>query len=359
MQRATPTDTTRRLGFILVPNFSMIAFTSAIEPFRLANYASGRDLYSWTLYSPDGAAVRGSNGVAVGVDARASEARGLDMVFVCGGNGIQGYDHRDSIAAIRRLASFGTALGALCTGTYVLAKAGLLTGYRSTIHWVYHAGLVTEFPDLDVSQELFEIDRNRFTCAGGLAAADLALSLVARERGERLAAQVTDLLIHDRLREAGERQRMALRARTGIAHPRLLGVLELMERNIEEPLSVDALAAAAGLSHRQLERLFAKYCGASPTRHYLKVRLQRARELLRQTSMPILSVGLACGFGTASHFSKSYLDHFGYPPSAERKPDRVETRAIDALPRRARGGRRPEPAAPIDERPPEGTHADP
>jgi AraC family transcriptional regulator, glycine betaine-responsive activator len=356
MDRPFPTGATRRIGFVLVPNFSMIAFTSAIEPFRLANYATGRDLYRWTLYSADGAPVMGSNNVAVGVDARAAEARDLDVVFVCGGNGIQRYDHREAIAAVRRLSSFGTALGALCTGSYVLARAGLLTGYRSTIHWVYHAGLVSEFPELEVSQEIFEIDRNRYTCAGGMAAADLALSLVAREQGMRVAAQVTDLLIHDRLREAGERQRMTLRARTGIAHPRLLAVLDLMEKNIEQPLSVDALAAEAGLSHRQLERLFAKYCRASPTRHYMKVRLLRARELLRQTTMPILSVGLACGFGSASYFSKSYLDHFGYPPSAERKPDRMETMAIDALPRQRRG--RSVRTAPPAEGPPEATHAE-
>ncbi len=338
MKHDFPTVATRRMGFILVPNFSMIAFTSAIEPFRLANYATGQDLYSWTLYSPDGAPVTGSNGVTVSVDAAAAAARDLDAVFVCGGNSIQSYDHRETIAALRRLSSFGTAVGALCTGAYVLAKAGLLEGYRSTIHWVYHAGLVNAFPELEVSQEIFEIDRNRYTCAGGMGAADLALSLVAREQGMNVAAQVTDLLIHDRQREAGERQRMALRARTGIAHPRLLAALDLMEKNIEEPLSVDALAAAAGLSHRQLERLFAKYCRASPTRHYMRVRLQRARELLRQTTMPILSIGLACGFGSASYFSKSYLDHFGHPPSAERKRDQLSTMALDApRPRRGRG----------------------
>ncbi len=323
MRSFTP-DGTKRLGFLLVPNFSMIAFTSAIEPFRLANYATARDLYRWSLYSPDGESVRGSNGVAVTVDGPATAACDLDLVLVCGGNGIQGFDHRETMAAIRRLERSGTAIGALCTGTYVLARAGLLDGYRSTIHWVYRSGLVSDFPRLEVSDEIFEIDRNRFTCAGGMAAADLALSIVARDQGAETASLVSDLLIQGRIREAGERQRMDLRARAGVAHPKVLAVLELMEETVEHPLSCAELSRRAGLSQRQLERLFGKYCGASPTRHYMKIRLERARQLLRQTAMPILPVALACGFASASHFSQAYHDHFGRPPSAERKPEHRE-----------------------------------
>lgn len=318
----------KRIGFILVPNFSMIAFTSAIEPFRLANYATGRDLYAWRLFSADGAAVRGSNHVAVAVDERVSAARDLDFVFVCGGNEIQTFDHRETIAAIQRLSRFGTHVGALCTGAWVLARAGLLDGHRATIHWVYHSGLVTAFPDLEVTQELFELDRTRSTCAGGLAAADLALAIVARDQGDSVAAAVSELLIQDRIREPGERQRTDPRARIGHVHPKLFAVIERMEATIDAPVGCAELAAGIGLSQRQLERLFAGALGETPTRHYMKIRLQRARQLLRHTAMPILSVAIACGFATASHFSKTYLEHFGYSPSAERKPDRRETMAI-------------------------------
>ncbi|MGP9821103.1 GlxA family transcriptional regulator [Salinarimonas sp. NSM] len=316
------------LGFLLTPNFSMIAFTSAIEPFRLANYATGRDLYSWRLYSPDGEPVRGSNAVAVAADARMSAAQGLDRVFVCGGNGVQDFDHHETIAAVRRLAAHGAEVGAVCTGAWVLAKAGLLDGYRATIHWVYRSGLVADFPDLEVSEELFEIDRNRFTCAGGMAAADMALSLVAQDRGAEVAAQVTDLLIHNRIREARERQRMDLRARVGVAHPKLLAVVETMEATVEQPLACADLARTAGVSQRQLERLFVKYLGEPPTRYYMKVRLQRARQLLRQTSLPVLEIALSCGFVSASYFSKTYLEHFGRSPSAERKPGARESLAV-------------------------------
>ncbi|WP_349369729.1 GlxA family transcriptional regulator [Salinarimonas sp.] len=334
-------EKTVQLGFFLTPNFSMIAFTSAIEPFRLANYATGRDLYAWRLYSADGEPVRGSNHVAVAADARTSEARGLDRAIVCGGNEIQTFDHRETIATVRRLAKFGASVGAVCTGSYVLAKAGLLDGYRATIHWVYHSGLTSEFPQLDVSQELFEIDRNRFTCAGGMAAADMALSLVAQDHGADVASQVTELLIHNRIREARERQRMDLRARVGVAHPKLLTVIQKMEETVEEPLPCAELARSAGFSQRQLERLFVKYLGEPPTRYYMKVRLQRARQLLRQTSLPVLEIALSCGFVSASYFSKTYLEHFGRSPSAERKPGARESMAVTpptgATPRRRRG----------------------
>jgi AraC family transcriptional regulator, glycine betaine-responsive activator len=308
-----------RVGFFLVPNFTMMAFTSAIEPLRLANQVTERPLYAWTLYSNDGGPVRASNSVEIRVDEPFGQARDLSAAILCAGNGVQTLDHRDVIAALRRLSTFGASLGAVCTGTYVLAKAGLLDGYQATIHWENQASLVAEFPHLDITSELFEIDRNRFTCAGGTAAADMMLSIIARDHGQALATAVTDQLIHHRIREASERQRMDLRTRLGVAHPRLLAVVARMEETIETPLSCTELSAEAGVSPRQLERLFAKYLGHSPTRHYLTVRLDRARFLLQQTSQPILSVAMACGFVSASHFSKSYNEHFGHTPSTERR----------------------------------------
>lgn len=307
------------VGYFLTPNFTMMAFTSAIEPLRLANQVTERVLYDWRLFSKDGRPVRASNGVEVRVDAPFAQAKDLSAAILCAGNGVQNLDHREAMAALRRLSSFGTALGAVCTGTHVLAKAGLLDGYQATIHWENQAALMSEFPHLDVTSELFEIDRNRFTCAGGTAAADMMLSIIGRDHGQTLATAVTDQLIHHRIREASERQRMDLRTRLGVAHPRLLSVVARMEETIEAPLSCTDLADEAGVSPRQLERLFAKYLGHSPTRHYLTVRLDRARFLLQQTSQPILSVAMACGFVSASHFSKSYNEHFGHTPSTERR----------------------------------------
>ncbi len=307
------------VGFMLVECFSMIAFSSAIEALRLANRAAGRDLYRFSLWSEDGTQCTASNGIEVKVSGRFAEVQDFDMLIVCGGLDIQKPDHRALHAALRRASARGTALGAVCTGTYVLAKAGLLDGYRATIHWENLPGLVSEHEGLEIGSDLFEIDRNRFTCAGGTAAADMMLSLIMREHGPSVASYVADQLIHHRIRDSGERQRMDLRMRLGVAHPKLLKVVGLMEASLTEPLGSQELAEAVHLSTRQLERLFLKYLGRSPAKHYLRIRLEHARDLIRQTAMPLLSVAMECGFTSASHFSKAYLDCFGQPPSAERK----------------------------------------
>ena len=313
------------IGFMLTPRFSMIAFTSAIEPLRLANRTANRQLYDWQLYSHDGKPAIASNNVEISVNGSFSTAKGLNAAIVCSGLDVQAYNHKELITALRRMSSFGTALGAVCTGSFVLAKAGLLNGYCSTIHWENHSGFVSDFPDLDVTQRLFEIDRNRFTCAGGTAAADMMLCVIARDHGSDLASHVTDMMIHHRIREGAERQRMDLRVRLGVAHPKLLAVVALMEQTIENPMSCAELAEAAGLSTRQLERLFQKYLGRSPTRHYLSIRLEHARYLLKQTSIPILSVALSCGFVSASHFSKSYFEYYSCTPSSDRRGAKMQS----------------------------------
>jgi len=308
-----------RIGLFLVPSFSLIAFASVVEALRGANHCSEKDLFSWSLYSPDGQPITASNGIEIAVDGAYRDASKLSAYVVCAGIHVEKFDHRDLIATLRRLSSFGAGVGGVCTGSYVLAKAGLLDNYRCTIHWENLPSLTAEFPDLMVSEELFEIDRNRFTCAGGSSAVDMILSIIAVDYNQDLAAHITDLLIHHRIREAGERQRMDLRSRLGVSHPKLLAVIQRMEETVETPMTCAELARQAGVSPRQLERLFSKYLGHSPTRHYLSVRLERARFLLLQTSMPILSVAMACGFVSASHFSKSYSEHFGCTPSAERR----------------------------------------
>ncbi|MGV8853914.1 MAG: GlxA family transcriptional regulator [Devosia sp.] len=304
---------------MLTNYFSMIAFSAAIEPLRLANRVARTPLYVWRLFSDDGIGAEASNGVRVSVEGKFAAARGMDAVVVCSGVDVQSIDHRGLVATLQRLDKNGVTLGAVCTGAYVLARAGLLDGYRSTIHWENRAGMQAEFPELDIGQDLFEIDRNRFTCAGGVAAADMMLSLIKRDHGEAISAAVTDQLIHHRIREASERQRIDLRTRLGIADPKLLRVISLMERSIEQPLTITAFAQSVALSNRQLERLFWKHLGYPPSRHYLKIRLEHASQLLRQTRLPILEVAIASGFNSGSYFSQSYVEFFGRSPSAERK----------------------------------------
>ncbi|MEC7245833.1 MAG: GlxA family transcriptional regulator, partial [Pseudomonadota bacterium] len=222
---------------------------------------------------------------------------------------------------VRRLDRNGAIIGAICTGTYVMAAAGLLNGRRCTIHWENIDGLTEEFPDLDITTDLFEIDGNRVTCSGGTASLDMMLNLISHVHGAQLAAEISDQFIHDRIRDPSDRQRMELRSRLGVSHPKLLAVVSFMEEGLEEPYSQTELAQKANLSTRQLERLFRKYLQTTPTRYYLNLRLARARHLLRQTSMSILSIALACGFVSASHFSKCYREVYGRTPRAERTPE--------------------------------------
>lgn len=308
-----------RIGFILLPDFSMMGFASAVEPLRLANRVSESNVYECTSYSIDGGPVLASNGMLVNVDAAVADLQGVKTVYVCGGLDVHKRVEPVIIKQLRRCASHGSNIGGICTGSYVLAKAGLLDGYRCTIHWENTGAMVEEFPEVEVTSDLFEIDRNRWTCAGGTAPIDMMLFVIADELGHAVAASVADELIYHRIREGDERQRMELRARLGVSHPKLLSVVEHMEQTLEEPLNCAQLAETVGLSTRQLERLFRKYMGVAPTRYYLELRLKRARFLLHQTSLPILSVALACGFVSASHFSKCYREYFARTPSQERR----------------------------------------
>jgi transcriptional regulator GlxA family with amidase domain len=308
-----------RVGFFLVPDFTMIAFASAVECLRLANWVMGREAYAWTMVSADGKPVKASNKLEIAAAGTLADCGPLDAVFVCGGQDVHGFDDRTVLAGLRRRVAHGATLGALCTCTHVLASAGLLDGYRCTIHWENMPAFVEAFPEVQATTELFAVDRNRYSCAGGTAALDLMLHLVSAHHGPEVAAAVSDELIHHRIRDGHEGQRMDLRTRSGIAHPKLLAVVAAMEENIEHPMSCSELAADVGLSTRQLERLFQTYLAVPPTRYYLRMRLERARFLLRQTSMPVFDVALATGFISASHFSKCYREQFGSPPSAERR----------------------------------------
>ena len=309
----------KRMGFFLVPNFSMIALISAIEPLRLANRAYGKTLYRWQMFSTDGKPVKASSGIEVGVDYGIADVANYPVMFVCGGVEVRKFDDRRTFSWLRRLDRYGAIVGALCTGSDVLARVGLLDGRRCTIHWENLPGFAEEFPELDVTHELFEIDGKRHTCAGGTAALDLMLNLIALDHGRDLAVSVSDMLIHERIRDSRDHQRMTLRSRLGVSHAKLLAVISAMEDNQEEPLSCAALAEGVGLSTRQMERLFRKYFSRTPTRFYLELRLDRARLLLSQTTMPVLDVALASGFVSASHFSKCYREQFGRTPREERR----------------------------------------
>lgn len=308
-----------RIGFYLVPRFSMMAFASALEALRMANQLAGEQHYIWELISSDGNPVTASCGIPFDVAYSAETRERFDAVLVCSGLDVHRIDDEAGIAWLHRLDRSDTVLGALCTGTWLLARAELLDGSRCTIHYENLAAAREEFPALVISSELFEIDGARYTCAGGIAPLDMMLSEIGKCHGAPLANAVAEQFMCERIREHHDRQRVPLTQRIGASQPRLAEAVSLMEANIEEPMTLDELSRHVGLSRRQLERLFQRYLHVVPTRYYLELRLERARQLLLQTSMPIVDIALACGFISAPHFSKCYRDTFSLPPRDERR----------------------------------------
>lgn len=307
-------------GFLLVNNYSMIAFSLAVESLRMANRAAEKTLYTWSVYTLDGNSVKASNGLDITPDDSIDNALEMKVCFVCSGVEVADSWSKSLQFALRKIASRNhITLGALCTGSYLLARAGLLDGYKCTIHWENIASMREEFPKTRFSDDLFHIDRDRITCAGGQASLDMMMKVISDAHGSKLAAHISEQFMCERIRSTEDRQRVPLHLYLGANQPKLTEAVTLMEANLEEPISLDELSSYVGISRRQLERLFQKHLNCVPTRYYLNLRLSRARLLLLQTSKSIVDIALACGFISAPHFSKCYRDMFGIPPRDERR----------------------------------------
>ena len=308
----------RSFAFLLVPDFSMMPFTAAVESLRVANRMSGAALYSWHTLSADGQPVTASNGTTVQVDASLSDCGPVDALVVCAG--IRAYQHRNPqvAAQLRRMSRRDCLIGSVCSGSIILADAGLLAGRRCTGHWEDLEMLAENYPSLEVTRSIFEIDGSRFTCSGGTAPLDLMIHFIGLDFGRQLAAQVADQMLHHATRQAAEPQRLALRERTGARHPGLLQVIAAMEANIETPLPLGELAQGTGLSLRQLERLFAAQLQVRPARYYRDIRLQRARQLVRHTGLAMLEIAVATGWSSPTHFARAFREAFGIAPTSDR-----------------------------------------
>ena len=314
------------VAFLLVAGFNMVSFGAAIGPLRQANDLSPSPLYRWWLLSLDGKPVVASSDVRVEVDHDIANAPVPELVLVCSGRDVQHHLDPPALGWLRSLARRRVALGGVDTGSYFLAKAGVLRGYRCTTHWEHRDTIIEEHPETVVTPGVCLIDRDRLTCAGGDAPADLMLNFIASQHGHPFAASISDQLVHDRIRDSRDRQRRPLVQLIGTGQPRLLDAVQLMEANVEEPLTVEQIAHHVGLSRRHLERQFRDHLGCVPSAYYLRVRIAKAQHLLCQTTLPVSEVGLACGFASASHFSKVYKDTFGHSPRDERRPARIRER---------------------------------
>lgn len=319
-----PRDGTQEVGFLLLPNYSMIAFSSALDALCMANSLTRQSLYDPLVLSTDGAPVRASNGKAQIVDNAIWDISTISMIVVCASETAQHAATKPVLVWLQRQARHGADVGGIVTGSHVLARAGLLDGYRATIHWEELDTFGEAFPDVEAVQDIFVIDRNRFTAAAATASLDMMLHLIHLQHGPELSRQVADEFTYPGMREPSAQQRSAVSEQMTVRSPKLAQAISIMSEDLEDPIATGQIAEAVGLSVRGLERLFRKWMNTTPARYHRQLRLERSRMLVRQTGLPMLEVAVRCGFSSAAHFSQSYSSFFGHPPSADRGYTRID-----------------------------------
>lgn len=313
-----------QLAMVVVPGFNIAATFAFLDPFRAANYLAGRALFRWVLASPGGGAVVASNGASVETSALPTAGVPPDIAILSSSWQPEAFFGPPMDACLRRWSRFGTALVGLDTGGFGLAQAGLLDGHRATVHYEHIDAFAETFPNVRVTEDLYVIDGSRMTCCGGQAASDLALQILRAVHGDAVANAAARYIFHDSLRPEGRRQLPEDSEPLGQRAPDTLRrAIQTMEDHLENALPIPRIAAASGLSQRQLERLFNQFVGRSPRRYYTDIRLDRARGLVTQTDLPLGEIALACGFASAEHFSRAYRQRFGLAARRDRVEGRV------------------------------------
>lgn len=310
---------------LLLDGFNATAMQAFVDPFRSANYLRGINLYEWEFLSYGKATIAASNGLSVAnLKDVTKTTSDYDLMVVNASWGVERFNKGPLLNWLREISHKGTTLCGLDTGAFILAYAGLLENKRAAVHYEHIAAFRELFPNSIMGEEIFVMDGERLSCCGGLAGADLALEIIRLQQGIELANAASRYIFHERLRGGDEGQLPETREPVGYSAPsKLREAIILMERNLEQPLSIGAIAEASGISQRQLDRIFQKHTGVSPVRYYLDVRLDRARGLITQTELPVLDVAIACGFGSSAQFSRTYKQRFHLAPSRDRVEGRV------------------------------------
>ncbi|WP_353311220.1 GlxA family transcriptional regulator [Shimia sp. NS0008-38b] len=301
----------QKVGVLLFEGFSNHCLANTVEPMRAVNTLSGRDLYDWQFLSLDGAAVTSSSGLSVAPHGRVSEARG-DTLVVMPSYGFRDHGGWATQAALRASVRRFSQLMAMDTGSWLLAEAGLLNGYRATIHWEELTPFEERFPEVAVVRERFVVDRDRITCSGAMAAFDLVLHLIGRDHGQALAMEVAQLFM----------TRDSARSHSGGATPagRLVNrALAIMQENLEAPLSIVDVAAKAGATQKTLEHRMRAELGAVPATVYRRIRLNLARKLVSETDLSIAEITLRVGYSSPASMTRAFRETFGMAPRELRK----------------------------------------
>ncbi|WP_208976340.1 GlxA family transcriptional regulator [Polycladidibacter hongkongensis] len=306
-----------RIGLILFPEFSMMAFASFSDPMRAANRLANEVLYEWSVLSDEGGLVPSSGGHPINTISIDS-APEFDRIFIIASMDTASLQSKRIANYLRTQARRGAIIGAISNGSYVLARGGLLNGYRCTLHWESLSEFLEEFPDINVCREIYVQDRRRWTCAGGTAAIDLMLMQISSDYDANLASNIAEQFLHSRIRGARENQRMEIQLRYNINDSRMVTAISHMEENLEHPLEIQKLAKLSNLSQRQLERLWHQFFGITPQQFYSKIRLKEAQRLLKESTEAISSIALRCGFVSSSHLGSAYKKQYGLTPGQER-----------------------------------------
>lgn len=303
---------------VVVPRFNMATLITMIEVMRIANYLTSQQIFSWQICSFDGTPVRGSNGMQIAALGDPDALPPADFIFVNGSWGTEHYTGRPLIAWLRKRARQGARICAVELGCYIVARAGLLEGRQATTHWSWMPGFAEKFDRIEVSEQLFTQGGRVMTCAGGMAGVDMMLALAEELLGAEMAGEIADQMIHAGPRPPDAPQRRTMGHATQNMPPVLGRAIAMIERHIEDPLSVPDLAAELGVSQRQLERLFKRHIGCTVVQFGLLMRLQHARVLLIATDMGVREIATASGFNTLAHFAHAFGRCFGRRPSEYR-----------------------------------------
>jgi AraC family carnitine catabolism transcriptional activator len=318
---------TRDFYFLMLPKMTLLAFSAAVEPLRIANQLTGKCLYRWFLLTEDGASVRCSNGIQIVPDGPLSSPKKGDTVFIC--SGVDGYLAADekTIAWLRSQARHGSVVGGICTGAFTLARAGLLSGRRFTLHWENQPAFRECFPDLPISNQLYCRDGSLITCGGGNACIDMMASLIEDNYGRDLATKVLEMCLNLGHRDGSRSQTLSVAAENGTRHPVLVDVLREISSRFADDLSIADLAERYALSRRRLERLFKSNLQISPAQKLKEVRLNHANSLIAETNMSMSEVAVACGFPSLDAFRKAYKKAFGSAPAQRQRSYRMKALA--------------------------------
>ena len=308
---------TRDYAFLLLPRFTLLAFSSAVEPLRIANQLTQRPLYRWRMLSQDGRPVHSSAGVSVEVDAALGKISRKVTVLVCSGTDAAHAADRNTLDWLRNHAAHGGPLGAICTGAFTLVRAGLKGHQPYTVHWENQPGF-SELFGRDPSPQIYVIEPKLMTCGGGAAATDMLLEVIEQDHGPALAGMVGDMCLHGATRKSATHQLAATAQITGPRNRKMLSIIRAMRDSLESPMTVPELAKSVGLSLRQMERQFQAQLSQTPAHYYRMLKLERARGLLLETDLTVNEIALASGFSCANSLAKVYRAHYGMSPSRSR-----------------------------------------